>query len=75
MKVKGENMDFICPTCGEAMERDILNIKEHTEKHIIDEIKREHPDWASEDGICKKCFIHYKEQMGQVPKKKEEKMK
>jgi hypothetical protein len=32
-------MKFICPTCGEALERELLIIIPHTEKHIVDEIK------------------------------------
>ena len=46
-------MEFICPTCGKALPRDLVVIIPHTEEHITNEIKKTHPDWATEDGICK----------------------
>ena len=56
-------MDFICPTCKKAIPRDLLVIIPHTEQHIIDEIKKHHPDWSEKDGICKKCYEYYKQEM------------
>ncbi|PIP67987.1 MAG: hypothetical protein CO035_07500 [Candidatus Omnitrophica bacterium CG_4_9_14_0_2_um_filter_42_8] len=57
-------MDFICPVCNKNLPREILVIIPHTEEHIVDEIKKQHPDWSAEDGICEKCYRYYKEQMG-----------
>ena len=57
-------MDFVCPTCKKRLPRDILVIVPHTETHIVNEIKKNHPNWVAEDGICKKCYTYYKEQMG-----------
>ena len=56
-------MDFICPTCGKSLPRDIQVVLPHTEKHIIEEIKKKHPEWAESDGVCKKCYEYYKKQM------------
>jgi len=56
-------MDFICPTCGKHIPRDLLIIIPHTEEHIVEVIKKEHPEWIGQDGICKKCYEYYKEQL------------
>ncbi|MBN1871268.1 MAG: hypothetical protein JW800_01715 [Candidatus Omnitrophica bacterium] len=55
--------DFICPTCGRKMNRDLAIILPHTEEHIIDEIKKKHPDWVEANGICKMCYEHYKKML------------
>ena len=52
--------DFVCPTCGNKMARDLAVIMLHTEGHIVDVIKKKHPDWVEADGICKRCYEHYK---------------
>jgi hypothetical protein len=56
-------MTFVCPTCGKTMERELLVIIPHTESHIVDVIKRDHPNWVEQDGICKKCYAYYKGQL------------
>jgi hypothetical protein len=56
-------MNFICPTCGKTIPLDLPIIISHTEEHIIDVIKRDHPDWVEKDGICKKCYEFYKSQL------------
>ena len=52
---------YTCPTCGEKMERDLLLFSRHTDAHIVDEIKKKHPAWITEDGFCQKCLDHYKQ--------------
>lgn len=32
---------------------------DHTEKHVIDLIKHDHPEWIDTDGICRKCAEYY----------------
>jgi hypothetical protein len=56
-------MDYVCPVCNKSMPRDILDIISHTDKHIIDRIKKKHPAWVEKDGICTKCFDYYKKQL------------
>ena len=56
-------MDFVCPICGKTISRDLLVVISHAEGHIIDVIKKEHPDWVELDGICKKCYEYYKNQL------------
>jgi C4-type Zn-finger protein len=56
-------MDYVCPVCGEKMERSLKHVIPHTEKHIVDEIKKKHPKWAHKDPLCGKCLDYYKKQL------------
>ena len=56
-------MEYKCSVCKEEVEGDLLIYVDHTEKHIVDEIKANHPQWAESDGMCKKCIDHYRNQM------------
>ncbi|MBN2120819.1 MAG: hypothetical protein JW734_07180 [Candidatus Omnitrophica bacterium] len=56
-------MDFTCPLCGKHIPKELLVIMAHTEAHIIEEIKKKHPEWAKEDALCKKCYEYYKQQL------------
>ena len=56
-------MEFKCPVCEIVVPYDLQIIIPHAEEHIIDEIKKKHPDWVQNDGICKKCYEYYKSQM------------
>jgi len=60
-------MDFVCPTCEKRMARELEVIIPHTEEHIINAIRKTHPNWAEKNGICKKCYDFYK---SQFPSKK-----
>ncbi|MFC1703521.1 hypothetical protein ACFL1E_01880 [Candidatus Omnitrophota bacterium] len=56
-------MKFVCPTCQEQMDQDLLIVVPHTEQHIVDEIKKKHPEWQGKDGVCKKCYVYFKKQL------------
>ncbi len=49
------------------MERDLALFLSHTDQHVIDQIKREHPEWATADGVCKPCAEYYKKQLSGEP--------
>ena len=51
---------YTCPTCNEKMERDLSLFMDHTDKHIVDEVKRLHPNWVTDDGFCPDCLEYYK---------------
>jgi hypothetical protein len=55
---------YTCSVCGAKVERELLVYMKHTDRHIIDEIKKKHPDWATSDGLCAKCADYYKKAMG-----------
>ena len=54
---------YTCPTCGIKMERDLLLFTQHTDQHVVDELKKRHPDWITEDGYCPRCLDHFKRSM------------
>ncbi len=56
-------MDYICDTCGEKVSGDALAFIKHNEAHIMDEIKKSHPDWVEENGMCQKCYNYFKDQL------------
>ena len=56
-------LEYICPVCGKKIERDLLAFMDHTEQHIVSEIKKKHPDWEEGDAMCKKCVDYYRRQM------------
>ena len=56
-------MEYQCSVCGEKIKNDVLLYINHTEKHVIDEIKDKHPEWAEKDGLCQKCVDYYKGQL------------
>ncbi len=53
-------MKFICPTCNKELPRELRIIIPHTEEHIMEAIKRKHPDWVKKNGVCKECYKYYK---------------
>jgi hypothetical protein len=56
-------MEYKCSVCNEHVEGDLLVYVDHTEAHIIDEIRASHPQWSEKDGLCKKCVEYYRNQM------------
>jgi uncharacterized protein with PIN domain len=54
---------FMCPVCNEKMPRELQVIIPHTEEHIVNEIKKKHHRWIEKDGVCKKCYEYYKDQL------------
>jgi len=56
-------IEYKCSVCGQAVESDLLVYVDHTEKHVMEEIQANHPDWEEKDGLCKKCIAYYRVQM------------
>jgi hypothetical protein len=42
----------------------MLLFYKHTQQHIVDSIKKQHPKWVTENGYCEKCLDFYKKKMG-----------
>ena len=53
-------MSYKCTACGALMETDLVKFTEHTEQHIVDLVKHDHPEWVEDDGLCKKCYEYYR---------------
>jgi hypothetical protein len=49
--------------CGKKVQRELMVFISHTEDHIAEEIKKKHPEWKEESGVCRKCLDYYKEQL------------
>lgn len=54
---------YQCPLCKIQMERDLVKFLDHTNQHIIDSIQKKHPEWQTQDGICKPCVDYYRGQL------------
>ena len=39
-------MDYVCPVCGEVVTGQLTVYIRHTEGHIIDIVKQDHPEWV-----------------------------
>ncbi|MFC1514366.1 hypothetical protein ACFL5X_00495 [Candidatus Omnitrophota bacterium] len=63
-------MDYSCPVCGELIPQELSKIVAHGEGHVVDEVKKKHPDWVRSDGLCNKCYVYYKEQIHPHPAEK-----
>ena len=53
-------MAYHCSVCQEEVEGDLVVLKDHTDKHIIDLLRHDHPDWVNEQGVCQKCVEYYR---------------
>ncbi|MCB9799290.1 MAG: hypothetical protein H6757_00845 [Candidatus Omnitrophica bacterium] len=45
------------------MERDLVKYLDHTNGHVIDQIKKQHPEWIAADGGCQSCVQYYEKQL------------
>lgn len=59
-------MNYRCPACGQVSS-EIPVFVDHTERHIIDLLKNDHPDWIEKDGMCKKCLEYYRAELQGSP--------
>ena len=55
---------YQCPVCHKEVPRDLVVFLDHAKQHIIDEIKKQHPEWVENSGVCKQCMMYYEEQLG-----------
>ncbi len=56
-------MEYQCPACSAVVNGDLIAYVDHTEKHIVDLLKHDHPEWAQEDGVCQKCLDYYRAEL------------
>ncbi len=52
-------MEYQCNVCGARVGADMIVYLDHTEKHVIDLVKHDHPEWIEQNGICQKCLEYY----------------
>lgn len=53
-------MNYVCPVCNKELSDDAVVFLAHGQEHIIDEIKKAHPEWIKDKGVCQKCYEYYK---------------
>ncbi|EGG99031.1 hypothetical protein imdm_1599 [gamma proteobacterium IMCC2047] len=46
----------ICPLCRKSTD----SIEHITEQWLLEEIRKEHPEWVEENGLCTKCIAYYR---------------
>jgi len=56
-------MEYQCGVCGQKVGGDMMVYREHTEKHIVDLVKHDHPDWVEQNGMCRKCIDYYRAEL------------
>jgi len=56
-------MEYTCGVCGKKVGQDLIIFKDHTDAHIIDAVKRDHPEWVDDKGICQKCVSFYQQEL------------
>ncbi|MDV2479648.1 MAG: hypothetical protein RX317_05330 [bacterium] len=62
-----EASTYTCPTCGDAIERDLLVFLRHTDQHIIEALKELHPESVDPNGECTTVLDFYRTQLGHDP--------
>ena len=56
-------MGYTCSLCKQSVAGDLMVYKMHTEGHIVDLVKHDHPDWVESDGMCQKCLKYYEDEI------------
>lgn len=49
----------VCSICGEPVQDKAKNLHYLAEKWLIEQIKKDHPDWVESEGLCPKCVEYY----------------
>ena len=65
-------MHYLCSVCHKEVEKDLMVYQSHMEKHIVDLVRQDHPQWAEVNGMCQLCYDYYKNELkggifGDVP--------
>ncbi|HEX2606932.1 MAG TPA: S8 family serine peptidase, partial [Flavisolibacter sp.] len=50
---------FICPLCQDRVDQLLFQYHQMEEQVIINQIKKLHPEWAREDGLCSRCLDYF----------------
>jgi len=53
------NNKIQCPLCNDAVDRLLFAFHYDSERNIIEQIKRLHPQWTENDGACSRCVDYY----------------
>jgi serine protease AprX len=53
----------ICPVCNDRVEKLVYRYHFESEQAVLHQIRKVHPQWASNDGICSRCIDHYQSEI------------
>ena len=56
-------MEYQCSVCKKRVAGDMIVYRDHTNRHIVDLVKHDHPEWVEGSGICKKCVEYYEQEL------------
>jgi len=56
-------MEYKCSVCGHKIPGDLIVYINHTENHVVEEIKKDHPHWVEANGLCPQCRAYYRGEM------------
>ena len=56
-------MIYQCDLCTKKVSGDMLVYADHTQNHVIDLIKHDHPEWVETSGVCRKCLEYYQSEI------------
>ncbi len=62
VSVEGEVI-YQCDLCGQKVSGDMIVYVDHTQKHVIDLVKYDHPEWVETSGVCRKCLEYYQNEI------------
>ena len=48
-----------CPLCKRELDRETIDVSSLRHASIMKMIKKEHPEWAQENGLCPLCLDYY----------------
>lgn len=48
-----------CPLCNDAVDKLFYRFHFDSEREIIERLKKKHPDWTENDGLCGRCVDYY----------------
>ena len=49
----------VCSLCGEVIPPGTARVHHLAEAWVLEQIRREHPQWVEDDGLCPRCLEHY----------------
>jgi len=56
-------MEYQCTLCGSKVSADMMIYRDHMNKHIVELIKTDHPEWVEDSGSCRKCVEYYESEL------------
>jgi len=58
--------NYHCPICGIELPRELEIFIAHGERHVVEVVKKDHPDWIEPDGSSRRCEEYYHEQLSRL---------